>query len=90
MCESESDKIIIFYSKTDGVVSGPRQLLVGLHFIYLRPFLSSSLTQLYMYAGDNLREKLPRDVIRRTAVEAKAAFSAGIYEGMKYLLKRIQ
>ncbi|KAM7536431.1 hypothetical protein Aperf_G00000086489 [Anoplocephala perfoliata] len=64
MCESESDKIVIFYSKNDGV--------------------------LYVYAGENLREKLPRDVIRRTAVEAKAAFASGIYEGMKYLLKRLE
>ncbi|KAM3172425.1 hypothetical protein ACTXT7_014559 [Hymenolepis weldensis] len=63
-CESESDKIVIFYSKNDGV--------------------------LYMYAGENLREKLPKEVIRRTAVESKAAFGSGIYEGMKYLLKRFE
>ncbi|KAH9282099.1 hypothetical protein ECG_05297 [Echinococcus granulosus] len=64
MCESESDKIVVFYSKADGV--------------------------LYVYAGENLREKLPRDVIQRTAVEAKAAFGSGVYEGMKYLLTRFQ
>ncbi|KAL5105010.1 hypothetical protein TcWFU_008727 [Taenia crassiceps] len=63
-CESESDKIIVFYSKADGV--------------------------LYVYAGENLREKLPRDVIQRTAVESKAAFGSGVYEGMKYLLTRFQ
>ncbi|VDD80086.1 unnamed protein product [Mesocestoides corti] len=63
-CESEPDKIIIFYSKNDGV--------------------------LYTYASENLKEKLPRDVIRRTTVESKAAFGSGIYEGLKYMLKRYQ
>ncbi|VDN99244.1 unnamed protein product [Rodentolepis nana] len=63
-CESESDKIVIFYSKNDGVI--------------------------YIYAGENLREKLPKDAIRRTSVESKAAFGSGVYEGLKYILKRFE
>lgn len=89
-CESESDKIVIFYSKNDGVVS-----LSAFFSKIMRIFWEINQNilislQLYMYAGENLREKLPKEVIRRTAVESKAAFGSGIYEGMKYLLKRFE
>ncbi|KAA0188319.1 hypothetical protein FBUS_04815 [Fasciolopsis buskii] len=62
ICQTGSDKMIIFYSKDDGV--------------------------LYTFGGDLIQRKISSQQLIDIAVQSRAYFSNGIYEGLAYLIQQ--